>query len=249
MGGYELNRLRITQKPLIKRVKESLIRFIKYNNLEGSILPSESVLHKAIGVSRTTLRSAMILLEMDGIVFKKHGVGTYVSKHALKPRIRLNEAPEFSSLIQDFGYKSEIRFLYHEIRSDMDEINTKLGRNVGMNILSVHKQFLADRKPAIYCIDYLPFDIIKGDFLETDLHEPIFNFLREKCGEEVIYNITQIIPMIAHEKLAEHIGVSDGAPIIMFSEVGFNNSDKAIIYSDEYYRPDLIEMNIVRRKV
>jgi GntR family transcriptional regulator len=244
-----LDALRIRKKPLVARVKEALLDFIKSNNLEGSLLPSEIALYKAIGVSRTTLRNAMAILEMDGVIFKKHGVGTYVSKNALKPRVRLNEAPEFSALIHSFGYKSDIEFISHTIRNNLDEINIKLGRNTGENILSVYKNFLADGKPAIHCIDHVPLDVIKEDFVESDLKKPIFDFLREKCDEEVIYLATKILPMIVNDELTGYIGMDGGKPIIMFSEIGFNKNDRAILFAEEYYQPDMIEMNIIRKKV
>jgi hypothetical protein len=43
--------------------------------------------------------------------------------------------------------------------------------------------------------------------------------------------------------------MDDGMPIIMFSEIGFNKNDRAILFAEEYYQPDMIEMNIIRKKV
>jgi GntR family transcriptional regulator len=244
-----LDEMLIRRKPLVSTVKEALFEYIKRNRLEGVLLPSEENLCKVVGVSRTTLRNALAILEMDGVVVRKHGVGTYVSRHALHPRIRLNEAPEFSALIQSFGYKSEIQFISHEIRNDLDEINEKLGRETGDNILVIVKNFLADGIPAIHCIDHVPMDLCKEGVEESYLHVPVFDLLDEKCNQKVSYNIAQIIPMIAQGELAQHLAVKEATPIIMFSEVGFNNDDKALLYSEEYYRPDLIGMSIFRKKV
>jgi GntR family transcriptional regulator len=92
-------------------------------------------------------------------------------------------------------------------------------------------------------------DLVKGKFTDADFKKNIFDFLEFKCSEKVIYNITQIIPMIAEGKIAQYMRLESGIPIIMFSEIGYNNSDKAVIHSKEYYVPDLIEMSIFRKKI
>lgn len=47
---------------------------------EGSRLPSEPELSKLIGVSRTTLRQALALLQDDGLVNNIRGKGNFIVK-------------------------------------------------------------------------------------------------------------------------------------------------------------------------
>ncbi len=51
----------------------------------GSVLPSEPALAGELGVSRPALREVLILLQEDGVITRKHGVGSRVS-HQLPPR-------------------------------------------------------------------------------------------------------------------------------------------------------------------
>ncbi|MFJ9086805.1 GntR family transcriptional regulator [Streptomyces sp. NPDC102384] len=51
----------------------------------GSVLPSEPTLAGELGVSRPALREVLILLQEDGVITRKHGVGSRVS-HQLPPR-------------------------------------------------------------------------------------------------------------------------------------------------------------------
>jgi hypothetical protein len=43
--------------------------------------------------------------------------------------------------------------------------------------------------------------------------------------------------------------MDDGKPVIMCSAIGFNRNDRAILFAEEYYQPDIVEMNIIRKKV
>ncbi|MET9295290.1 GntR family transcriptional regulator [Streptomyces sp. NPDC003077] len=51
----------------------------------GSDLPSEPALAARMGVSRPALREVLILLQEDGVITRKHGVGSRVNQH-LPPR-------------------------------------------------------------------------------------------------------------------------------------------------------------------
>lgn len=56
---------------------------------EGSRLPSEPELSKLIGVSRTTLRQALALLQDDGLVNNIRGKGNFIVKSKPKKDLGL----------------------------------------------------------------------------------------------------------------------------------------------------------------
>ena len=49
----------------------------------GSQLPTEAELCEMLGVSRTVVREALRVLEDDGLVARRHGVGTFVRDHPI----------------------------------------------------------------------------------------------------------------------------------------------------------------------
>src|SRR3954451_7864412 len=68
----------------------------------GERLPSEPELARTLGVSRSSLRAAIALLEEDGLVQRLHGSGTYV---AHRPAMRQDLSRNFgvSSMIASMG--------------------------------------------------------------------------------------------------------------------------------------------------
>jgi len=49
----------------------------------GDRLPSEPELARSLGVSRSSLRAGIALLEEDGLIRRLHGSGTYVTHRPL----------------------------------------------------------------------------------------------------------------------------------------------------------------------
>lgn len=56
---------------------------------EGSRLPSEPELSKSLGVSRATLRQALVLLQDDGLVNNIRGKGNFIVKSTINKNIGL----------------------------------------------------------------------------------------------------------------------------------------------------------------
>src|SRR5699024_9958142 len=49
----------------------------------GSLIPDQITLAKEFNVSRMTVKKAMDILELEGLILRKRGVGTFVKKTAL----------------------------------------------------------------------------------------------------------------------------------------------------------------------
>ena len=76
---------KIRYKPLYLQVKDVLMKRIEdeiYQN--GETLPTETNLAEEFGTSVTTIRQALTLLVNDGMLVKKPGKGTFVSKQKTK---------------------------------------------------------------------------------------------------------------------------------------------------------------------
>ena len=56
----------------------------------GSQLPTEAELCEMLGVSRTVVREALRVLEDDGLVARRHGVGTFVRNHPILKNLNFN---------------------------------------------------------------------------------------------------------------------------------------------------------------
>jgi ABC-type glycerol-3-phosphate transport system substrate-binding protein len=72
---------KIRYKPLYLQVKDVILKRIEDDVYkDGELIPSESKLAEEFGTSITTIRQALTILVNDGILVKKQGRGTFVSK-------------------------------------------------------------------------------------------------------------------------------------------------------------------------
>lgn len=71
----------IRTKRLYEQIADEIVRFMRENGLQvGSRLPSEVALAEQLGVSRPSVREAMIALETAGLIEVRTGDGTYVRR-------------------------------------------------------------------------------------------------------------------------------------------------------------------------
>lgn len=73
----------------------------------GVLVPSESELGVALGVSRTVVREALMLLEEDGLIRAHRGVGRFVSEHA--PRVGMERLRPLEDVLADTSSATTLR--------------------------------------------------------------------------------------------------------------------------------------------
>ena len=75
-----------------------------------SLIPDQISLAKEFGVSRMTVKKAMDVLALEGLIFRKRGSGTFVKKTALKNGLNAN-AMEYEGLTK--------QLVGHEVKGEI----------------------------------------------------------------------------------------------------------------------------------
>ncbi|GAB3534063.1 hypothetical protein GCM10027403_09170 [Arthrobacter tecti] len=84
----------------------------------GSLLPTETELGTAMEVSRTVIREALMLLEEDGLVRAKRGVGRFVCESL--PRLGIEHLQPFEELFDAPGHSLSLKRI-QEVRQPASE--------------------------------------------------------------------------------------------------------------------------------
>ena len=120
----------------LKQVKAYLLNFIEVNQLKPEDqLPSETDIAKTLGVSRNTLREAYVELENQGVIVRRHGIGTFVSR---SPMIRdsLNDFLPFAQMIKESGFTPGFKTLSMKYEKTTIDVHEKFSSNsIDENIL------------------------------------------------------------------------------------------------------------------
>ena len=143
------------------QVKNRIISMIRDGNLPDNRLYSEGELVDMLGASRATIREVLRSLEIEGIITKRHGVGTFVHPQVLNMPLRIDQAVDFSRMIEDMGYEfgmisyGEMKWV--ELKPDDLEtyIRVRIG-GINEKCLNFSRIYTAGGTPAALCSLYFP---------------------------------------------------------------------------------------------
>jgi DNA-binding GntR family transcriptional regulator len=89
---------------LVEQVKTHLKERIINHEFDDGRVPPEMELAGELQVSRNTVRDALSRLEMEGVVTRRQGAGTFVNEAVRLVKTRLEEIVPYETLIREQGY-------------------------------------------------------------------------------------------------------------------------------------------------
>lgn len=236
----------ITTDTRLNQVKAHMLNYISQNNLKrNDQLPSEASIARELGVSRNTLREAYVTLENEGVIIRRHGIGTFVAQ---PPFIQdsLNEFSPFAKIIKDVGYTPNFKTLSTEIIEAPPEVCDVLKLKTNTKVRYIQRLVMADQKSVIYVEDYVP-SVID---LQVSSWETFEGNLVEVLAKTLDTPLHQIQSFIRAQSLPEDISVffelPAGTPILGVRSTIYTLDNQAITFSKLCFNSEIIELNIVR---
>ena len=214
---------------------------------ENEKLPSEFELSKSLGVSRATLREALRLLEEDNVIVRRHGVGTFVNPKPLFTS-GIEHLSSVSSMIEQAGKVPGTIFMgATEDRATEDDVE-RFQIDIDDNVLTIERVRTADGEPVVYCIDKVPSNYLPQEFL-TNENLSIFSALEKSANVRVTYAITQIDPIGYHEHVSPILNSCKETALLVLSQVHYDEYDRVVLYSKNYFRADKFSFHVVRKRM
>ncbi|WP_186808195.1 GntR family transcriptional regulator [Agrococcus baldri] len=120
----------------------------------GELLPSERTLAAELGVARMTVRGAIDVLEREGLVRTRRGVGT----ERLPPPVRLPvRLRSFASAVREHGLRPETRVLSYARGTERPaEVSAQLQLDDGAETVHLRRLRLGDDRPLALEDAWLP---------------------------------------------------------------------------------------------
>lgn len=246
----------IKNTTLSRKVKETILDYIKNNEFEKNKLPREEVLSEKLGVSRLTVRTALNELSSEGFIFRKHGKGTFLNREALKSKAPLSPLKPFPAIINDLGYKCDINNFKYYFCKASDLIANCLNIDCGEEIIFISKTFCGNAEPLVHCEDYLHINNLEKieKFAEIkNFSNSTFDFLREVCGKKIVWDKVEISTTtnLKDIKLNEIFNIKNGEfkEFLVIKGMNYDKFDIPTVYSIEYINSEKIPFSIIRQKI
>lgn len=169
--------------PLYVQLMEELETSIRNGVYKpGDKIMTEAEMAKEYGVSLITVRKAVGSLMEKGLVVRKQGKGTFVTKP--KYSRNMKKLQSFTEMCEQMGVKPGAQVLENWLIMADKKVADRLGIEPGSNVVYISRLRLADGEPVQVEKSYFP---LKYAFLlEEDLNNgSMFECLKEKAGAKV----------------------------------------------------------------
>lgn len=169
--------------PLYVQLMEELETSIRNGVYKpGDKIMTEAEMAKEYGVSLITVRKAVGSLMEKGLVVRKQGKGTFVTKP--KYSRNMKKLQSFTEMCEQMGVKPGAQVLENRLIMADKKVADRLGIEPGSNVVYIYRLRLADGEPVQVEKSYFP---LKYAFLlEEDLNNgSMFECLKEKAGAKV----------------------------------------------------------------
>jgi GntR family transcriptional regulator len=240
---------RSSSKTLTEAAQEEIRQAILNGTYRpGSQLPGEMELGSMLGVSRTVVREALRMLEEDGLITRRHGVGTFVRKHPILNNLSLDFGT--TEMISSAGMTPGTTMFEITVNVAAGEVAEALSLEAGQPVVTIERIRTADGRPVVYSLDCFPQSLV-GDLDQVAelarQHESLYHVLQNNFGMTIDYGVARILPVAATDDIASLLGIEPGSLLLYLLQTDYSPNDDPILYSREYHLPDAFDFLILRR--
>lgn len=233
--------------PLYVQIRESLRDRIKEGEYEiGSLLPSEETLAKDYGVSRMTLRHALNDLLNDGIIIRKHGVGTQISSTKV-----LRDYSQLNSFFEDArnrGLKPRSQVELLEIVPADQRVAAELMIEPGTEVYHIFRKRLVEDNQVIALHElFIPVHLCP--WIETaNLEGESLYDLYGRHGLTIEWGKQLVEARCANPRTARDLGINPGDPVLYSERISFTNNNLPVERVIAVSPGDRFSLNLVMRR-
>jgi GntR family transcriptional regulator len=213
----------------------------------GARLPSEPKLAKELGVSRATLREAMRTFEIQGMIRRRQGSGTYVTRPTQKLQSGLEVLESIQTVANRLGLQVRLGKWRAIRRPPQDDEILTLGLEPGECVLDVRRVIIAEDRPAAFLIDVLPLDVLTPEDLEDGFTGSVLDILLHRGRPSLHVSRTDINAVTASEEVARALGIQRGDALLCFCADLYTTSGEIVDHSYSYFLPGYFDFHVVRQ--
>ena len=230
-------------KPLYEQ-GDNIIRRRLIENVwkPGEALPSEVQLAKELRVSQGTVRKALDALVAENLLYRRQGLGTFVSEHTERRALFL-----YFNLVGEDGYQqlpvSDTLNCEHRHANKRESERLQLAE--GEKVVQVTRVRSLRDTPIIYEVFALPLTMFPGLGKEIEIPDHLYRFYQSEFGVTVARAEERARAVNASAKEAACLGIKSGAPLLEIDRVAYALDGRPVEWrmsrcdtTDYYYRAE-----------
>lgn len=226
-------------------IKEELLEKIKSETYKpGDKIPTEFELCETFDVSRTTVRTALNQLTLEGYLVRKQGKGTFVADQKVKQTLS-QTVKRYNDQVAVQGKEGAIELVEMKVIPATETLQKQLKVPANSPIQQIERVRKVDGTPTQYEIAYIPWDVAPGITkiqAETSLYASLTDDFQVKIGKT-----TENIELaLADERIGAYLQCETNLPCFYMETIAEGKDGKILEYSRAYFRGDKTNFIIER---
>jgi GntR family transcriptional regulator len=229
-------------------IRESLLPYyyqlyeiLRKNILEGvwkpgDILPTETELLEKYELSRTTVRQSLDMLVNDGLIYRKRGLGSFVSQPAIEHG--LSRIISFTEEMLQRNMVPDTTVLSASLIPAPQDIAEALNISPGDEIARLERLRIADAEPMSIETSSLNHKLCPGilsyDYAACSLRRTLANEYKLR----IVTAHQKIRAVTATRKQAQELSIETGDALLFVERVSYTDQEIPIEFLQTYYRGD-----------
>lgn len=233
----------MSKVPRYVEIQDELRRLVAART-PGDRLPSDTELCAQFGVSRMTARQAVAALEVDGLVRRMRGSGTFVEERAVHRR--LSALTGFSEEMRDRSLRPSSRILDQGARRATKDEACDLDLSPGAGVVFVSRLRLADDLPV--AIEHVVLPASLAAVLEFDLENGSLHDALDQLGRHPTQATGSLTARLVTAEEAELLLVSPLAALLVERRLITDTDGEPIERTETRYAGDryIFDVNLRR---
>jgi GntR family transcriptional regulator len=216
--------------PQYVRIYRALRRRIELGELApGARLPAQRQLSRDFNVTLMTLRQAIQLLERDGLIDTRHGLGTFVASKQVS--YELSHLRSFAQEMEAQGLALKTRVLRAGFVQPSPDVAVRLAVDGNESVFRLERLRLIDEEPLVHQRSHLPQWLgiaLRGtDLAARSLYDSLSDL-----GVKVMRARETIHAVALGECEARLLDAVSGAPAVISKRVTFGEDERPLLYDE-----------------
>jgi GntR family transcriptional regulator len=203
----------------------------------GDQIQGEQDLCEVYGVSRTVVRQALRELELEGIINRRKGKGTFISL----PKISESLAQKLTGFYQDMverGLKPVTKVLHQHVSPANENVARFLNIKPGEKVIDIMRLRFINEEPIQLVTSYIPFEICPTLATVDLTNRSLYEYLESEGGVFIAKGRRYLEAVLANESEAALLGIERGSPLLMLDSISFSENGDPIEYYHALHRGD-----------
>lgn len=212
----------------------------------GERLPSETKMAQQFGISRETWRASLELLRREGIIYSKHGVGTFLMEISTQTENDLTRLNSISEMIRQAGIPEGRSSYTTGLTIPSQEVASALNIKHGINVFYVNRtRYTKNGEPICCSMHYMP--VYLADELDP-MHMPdsLFSYFERRKGIFVSRSSARVIIPAEDDPLAMQLRNGGTMQILGMEQQHFDSRGNSVLYTVDYLRSEIFNFSITR---